>query len=54
VANTIPSEVKIPIAGPVLLIASMAYSTYIKRPSVVKVVVLESYFLDIILDLLNY
>jgi len=40
VAKIIPSEVKIPIAAPDFLIASIAYSTYSSLPSLEKAFVL--------------
>ena len=46
VARTMPSLVRIPMEEPVLLMASIAYSTCIRRPSGEKVVVFESYLRD--------
>ena len=42
-ASTTPESVRTPTAAPAWLIASMAYSTWYKRPSGLKVVVCESY-----------
>ena len=42
-ARTTPSTASTPMAAPALEIASMAYSTWYKRPSGLKMVVLESY-----------
>ena len=49
-ARIIPSGTTTPIADPVLVVASIAYSTYKSFPSGVKVFVFESYLLDIILN----
>jgi hypothetical protein len=53
VARITPWLVRTPIEDPVLLIASIAYSICCKRPSGVKVVVFESYRLDIFEKVLN-
>lgn len=49
-ARTIPSDAKIPMAVPACEMASNAYSTWYRRPSGEKMVVLESYLRDMVTD----
>jgi hypothetical protein len=48
--KAIPSFERIPIAAPAFEIASIAYSTWYKRPSGLNIVVRESYLLDMFKD----